>query len=613
MDKTRDRGYPAWGLRGNGMDRKDWPNLVSMFFDRATEKGDKPFLWRKQDGVWQATSWAGAAAQAAALARALGALGIRAGDRVALVSESRPEWAIADLAIMAAGGITVPAYTTNGVRDHLHVLTDSRAAGVIVSTAALAWKVLPAALEAPGVRFVITIDDLGAQQSPGMEIHRWAALLAEHDGAPDDVIAGAERLPRDATACLIYTSGTGGVPKGVMLSHGAILCNTRGAERVLMELGLRDEVFLSFLPLSHSYEHTAGQFFPIRIGAQIYYAEGIDRLSANMTEVKPTIMTAVPRLYEVMHDRIRRGVRQAGGRREKLFDRTVELGRKRYENRGRLKLSERLLDIVLTLLVRRKVRAGFGGRLKALVSGGAPLNYDIGLFFTALGVRLLQGYGQTESAPVVSCNTPVHNRIDTVGPPMEDVEIRIAEDGEILVRGELVMQGYWENPEATAETVRDGWLHTGDIGELDTDGHLRITDRKKDIIVNSGGDNVSPQRVEGMLTIEPEIAQAMVFGDRHPHLVGLVVPDAEWLTQWAASNNKPAALNEVAGDADLQKALMAVVERVNAGLSAIEKVRRITVADQPFTTENGLMTPTLKIRRHKIKEEYGQRLEALYR
>jgi long-chain acyl-CoA synthetase len=241
------------------------------------------------------------------------------------------------------------------------------------------------------------------------------------------------------------------------------------------------------------------------------------------------------------------------------------------------------------------------------------LNPDIGLFFTALGLRILQGYGQTETSPSVSVNRPNGFKLHTVGPPLQGVEVKIAEDGEILVRGDLVMKGYWNNDAATRDTIVDGWVHTGDIGVIDADGHLQITDRKKDIIVNSGGDNVSPQRVEGMLTIEPEIAQAMVFGDRHPHLVGLVVPDAEWLTQWAASNNKPAALNEVAGDADLQKALMAVVERVNAGLSAIEKVRRITVADQPFTTDNGLMTPTLKIRRHKIKEEYGQRLEALYR
>jgi long-chain acyl-CoA synthetase len=457
------------------------------------------------------------------------------------------------------------------------------------------------------------MEELGTQQSPGMAIHRWDALLAEHDGAPDDVVARAGTLPRDRTACLIYTSGTGGVPKGVMLSHGAILSNTLGAERLLEELGLDDEVFLSFLPLSHSYEHTAGLFFPIRIGAQIYYAEAIDRLSANMVEVKPTLMTAVPRLYEVMHDRIRRGVRQAGGRKEKLFNKTVELGRKRYENPARLGFGERLADAVLTLLVRRKVRAGFGGRLKALVSGGAPLNYDIGLFFTALGVRLLQGYGQTESAPVISCNKPSYNRIDTVGPPMEGVELRIAEDGEILVRGELVMQGYWDNPEATSETIRDGWLHTGDIGELDSDGSLRITDRKKDIIVNSGGDNLSPQRVEGFLTLQPEIAQAMVYGDKRPHLVALIVPDAEFARRWGQENGgHDGELAHVIGDPGFRTAIGAAIDRVNAELSVIEKVRRFSMTAEPFSIENGMMTPTLKIRRHVIRDRYGKTLEALY-
>ena len=396
-----------------------------------------------------------------------------------------------------------------------------------------------------------------------------------------------------------------------MLSHRAILHNCAGATDALRDIGLGDEVFLSFLPLSHSYEHTAGQFFPISIGAEIYYAEGIDTLGANMLEARPTIMTAVPRLYEMLHQRITTGVKKTGGAKAALFERALALGRKRYAN-GRLGVIDGLWDRLLDKLVRDKARARFGGRLKALVSGGAPLNPDIGIFFTALGLRILQGYGQTESAPVISVNRAPDARMHTVGRPLIDTTVRIAGDGEILVRGDLLMQGYWNNPEATADAIQDGWLHTGDIGHFDPHGHLVITDRKKDIIVNSGGDNVAPQRIEGLLTIEPEIAQAMVHGDKRPHLVALLVPDAEWLKEWAAVNAQADSAAALADNAELRKALGPAVERVNRSLSSIEKVRRFVVASEPFSVENEMLTPTMKVRRHKVREIYGPRLDALY-
>jgi len=590
----------------------DWPNLATMFFRQAARLGETPFLWHKRDGAWQPESWASVARRTAAFTRALTALGVAPGDRIALVSENRPEWPIADIAIMSAGGITVPAYTTNAVRDYLHVFRDSGATGVIVSNAALAERVLPAAVEAQEMRFIITIDETALDPHAGLDIHRWDALLGDQDASPDGVAARAEEtLDRATTACLIYTSGTGGVPKGVMLSHGAILANCHGAEMMLGEANATDAVFLSFLPLSHSYEHTVGQFWPISMGAQLYYAEGMDRLAANMLEARPTLMTAVPRLYESIHDRIQRGVRQAGGKTEMLFNKTLELGRRRYET-GRLGPVDSIIDAVLDRLVRRKVQARFGGRLRALVSGGAPLNYEIGLFFTALGVPILQGYGQTEAAPVVSCNPPGRIKIETVGPPLDGVEVEIAGDGEILVRGELVMQGYWGDADATRETIRDGWLHTGDIGAFDQDGYLSITDRKKDIIVNSGGDNLSPQRVEGFLSLQREIAQAMVHGDRRPHLVALIVPEPEFARDWAGENGKAADLAALSEDADFRAAISAAIDRVNAGLSVIEKVRRFTLTDEPFTIDNGMMTPTMKIRRHAILEKYGDRLTALY-
>jgi len=289
----------------------------------------------------------------------------------------------------------------------------------------------------------------------------------------------------------------------------------------------------------------------------------------------------------------------------------VELGTRRYEG-GDLGPITSIVDAVLERLVRAKVRARFGGRLKALVSGGAPLNYDIGVFFTALGLRILQGYGQTESAPVISCNPPSKVKIDTVGPSVVDVDVKIAEDGEILVRGELVMQGYWKDAEATAQAIRDDWLHTGDIGELDADDYIRITDRKKDIIVNSGGDNISPQRVEGFLTIQPEIAQAMVHGDNRPHLVALLVPDEEFVRDWANSHDGPTEIGELANDPNFRQAISEVMDRVNASLSVIERVRRFTIATEPFSIENALLTPSFKIRRHKITDIHLNTLEALY-
>ena len=586
-----------------------WPNLTAMFFSQAERLGDRPFLWQKRGGAWTALTWRETAEQVRALAGALRGWGLAPGDRVVLCSENAPHWAVADFAIMAAGGVTVPAYTTNTVRDHEHVLTDSGARMAVVSSGAPAKRLLEAAGSAPALERVVAVErqDSGA----AVAVTGWDEALAAGAGAALDDPAS---IDGGALACLIYTSGTGGAPKGVMLSHRAILANCVGAHDLLVELGLGDEVFLSFLPLSHAYEHSCGLMFPAAVGAQIYYAESIEALSANLGEAQPTIMTAVPRLYETMRQRILSGVARQGGLKAKLFHRAVELGRKRYESGGRLDgLGERLTDALVERLVRNKVRARFGGRLKALVSGGAPLNYDVGVFFVALGLRVLQGYGQTEAAPVISCNPPRRVRLETVGRAVTGVEVRRAEDGELLVRGPLLMEGYWGRAEATAETLRDGWLHTGDIGEIDGDGYIRITDRKKDVIVNSGGDNVAPQRVEGILALEPEIAQAMVAGDRRPHMVGLVVPSEEFVAEWARANDAEPDIAALAGDARFRSAIGEAVARANEGLSTIEKVKRFAIADEAFTVDNAMMTPTLKVRRHEVMKRYGDRLEALYR
>ena len=589
------------------------PSLARLFFDQAAAQRGQPFLWDKKDGSWQSRNYETVAADIRRLARGLIALGVKPGDRVALISENRPEWLIADLAIISIGAISVPAFATNTAEDNRHVLTHSGAKGLIISNDAIAKRVLPAALQAPELQFIIAMDGLNLAQRLSIPVLAWGDAFTRGEAVSDsDLDALLSGLKRADICCFIYTSGTGGVPKGVMLTHGSILCNMQGAYKLLLEINLATEIFLSFLPLSHSYEHTAGQFLPIAIGGQIYYAESVEKLVDNMAEVRPTIMTAVPRLYEAIHQKILRGLKAAKPMQRRLFDLTLTLGRKRYEQPGSLTLKEKVLDCVCDLTVRRKIRARFGGRLKAFVSGGAALNYEIGIFFLALGVRLLQGYGQTECSPVITCNRPNRIRIDTVGPVFDGLTVKIAEDGEILVQGEAVMAGYWRDADATAKTVQDGWLHTGDIGEFDADGNLKITDRKKDIIVLSGGDNVSPARVEGFLLLQPEIAQAMVYGDKHPHVVALIVPDMDAAKDWANQNSVDPSGDSLASDPQFNKLIGQSIDRVNRGLSAIERIRRFAILPDGFTIDNGMLTPSLKIRRHKIRERWSPQIDKLY-
>ncbi|HRY25937.1 MAG: long-chain fatty acid--CoA ligase [Geminicoccaceae bacterium] len=586
-------------------------NLLAMFEAQAAAEGDSPFLWQKRDGVYQPWSWRRVAEEAGLLARAFRQLGLEPGDRVVLVAENRPEWCIADLAILGAGGITVPAYTTNTERDHAYILGHSEARMVVCAGRSLAKRLIPAIKESPTVKALLFIEPLAEFGELPVSAMSWADALALGERSP--AVPGSAAIQPDDVACFIYTSGTGGTPKGVMQTHRNIQANLEGAYELLSQLGIGDrEIFLSFLPLSHSYEHTAGQFFPISLGAEIYYAEGVETLSTNLVEARPTILTCVPRLYEVLRQKILVGVNRQGGLQKWLFEQAIQLGTRRYEQGGRLGPLDGLFDALLERLVRTKVNERFGGRLKAMISGGAPLNYDVGLFFAALGLPVLQGYGQTEAAPVISVNVPGRARHDTVGPPVRGVELRFADDGEIQVRGANVMKGYWKDEEATARTVVDGWLHTGDVGVLDEHGYLKITDRKKDIIVNSGGDNISPQRVEGILLLEPEIGQALIYGDRKPYLVALVTPDPGFVQTFgreAGKSRDPAAL---AQDPEFRQRIGEAVKRANANLSAIERIRKYEIMAEPFSVENGMMTPTMKLRRPRIIERHGALLEGLY-
>lgn len=538
----------------------NWPNLAAMMFALARAWPDKPLHRMYRDGAWQSVTWGTFGRRTASCARRLSAAGVSAGDRVLICAENRPEVPVAETALLALRAVPVPVYTTNTVDDHAHVLRDCGARVAIVSSPALAERVRAAADRVAGLDLLIEMD--------GPD---WADLIAD-TAAPDDIAAQADIIPDTALACLIYTSGTGGAPKGVMLPHRAILSNCAGAFELLRPLNPKDETYLSFLPLSHSYEHTVGQFFLPSIGTEIVYARGVEHLAADMLTAQPTLFAAVPRVLEVIRTRVLAQVARQSPFKQTLFNRALSIGLKRVDG-APLSLLDHLLDPILDRLVRSKVRARFGGRLKAAMSGGARLDPEVGRFFLALGLLVLQGYGQTEAGPVISANPPDRVRIDTVGPVLQGVDLRIADDGEILVRGDLVMAGYWGRPDDTAAAIQDGWLHTGDIGELDR-GYLRITDRKKDMIVLSGGDNVSPAKVEGMLMAEPEIAQAVIAGDGRAGLSALLV---------AADGVDDAAVGRA-------------VARVNQRLSVTERIRKHATVD-PFTVENGLLTPTQKIRR----------------
>lgn len=595
-------------------DFDNFPNLVTMFLTRARQRGERPFLWSKESGEWRSISWAEAARQVAGFAKALKALGLHKGDRVMLVSENRPEWCIADLGIMAAGCVTVPTYTTNTERDHQHILDNSESRAIVVSTAKLAKALMPAAIRSSQAEFVIAIEPQAAAQTGQLELHNWADMVKGTDADVAALEAEMANVGRDDLACIIYTSGTGGAPRGVMQHHGMILHNVDGAAAVLREdFGLdENEVFLSFLPLSHAYEHSGGQFLPIGAGAQIYYAEGLEKLASNIEETRPTIMVVVPRLFEVLRARMIKMVEKQGKVPGYLLDRALTIGER--DVAGRRRLRDAPMRAIVSRTIKPKIRQRFGGRIKAMVSGGAPLNPDIGIFFQSLGITMLQGYGQTESGPVVSCNRPsVGLKMDTVGPPLKNTEVKIAEDGEILVRGPLVMKGYWRNKAETDRVIKDGWLHTGDIGNIDEKGRIQITDRKKDLIVNDKGDNIAPQKVEGMLTLQPEILQAMVSGDKRPYVVGLIVPDPEWALEWARAQNMKYDFKSLQANPEFRAAVRAAVDRVNADLSVIEKVRQFEFADEPFAIENGEMTPSMKIKRHVIRERYGARVDGMYK
>ena len=502
---------------------------------------------------------------------------ISPGDRCVLLSENRPQWLIADIAIMNSGGVTVPLFTTYSDSDYEYIINDCGPKVCIVSNN-LQYEKINKFLN--NKIKIISIDEISNNIESFSKIFKKKNLISNNYN---------EKIKRNDLACIIYTSGTTGKPKGVMLSHGGILSNCEGALEILASIVKKKKpVFLTWLPLSHSYEHTV-QFVQISLGAKVYYAENLDKLISNMSVAKPTIMTAVPRFYQNLYNKISLNFSKLKGLKKKLITRTLDLGTKKLKKEN-LNFDEKISNLLCEILVRKKIKKQFGGELQAFVSGGGALDQKIGEFLNAIGLPTLQGYGLTEASPVVSCNVPENIQIETVGPPFKTNEVKISNDGEILVKGENVMLGYWNKKDETNEVIKGGWLHTGDIGELTKEGNLKITDRKKEIIVSLGGDNISPSKIENLLCLNEKIKQSMVYGDKKTYLVALIVSDNE----------------------ENRSEINLYIENLNKNLSTIEKVKKIKLIKEEFTIENGMLTPTLKLKRKKILEKYKEDLEKLY-
>ncbi len=510
---------------------------------------------------------------------------VNKGDRCLLISENRPEWFITDLSVMLSEAITVPAYTTYAEKDYEYIIDNCNPKLIFVSNQEQFNKVKEIIKKKSFVVKIFSFEKLDIDIDTYINVKELLSNLDYQDLNIPDL-----SIKRNDPACIIYTSGTQGNPKGVILSHGGILNNCDGALDILKPLLTDQTRFLTWLPLSHSYEHTV-QFVQISVGAKIFYAESIEKLIKNMNDCKPQLMTAVPRFYQNLFQKINASFTKATGLRKKLILKMLELGTKKI-NKQSLTILEKLIDNILEKIVRKKIKSQFGGELKTFVSGGGALDKEVGIFLNAIGLPTLQGYGLTETSPVVSCNPINDIRVETVGPPFKGNEVKIASDGEILVKGENVMLGYWNNEEETKKVLKDGWLHTGDIGTFEN-GYLKITDRKKDILITPGGDNISPIKIENELLNSKLIDQSIVYGDNKPYLVALLV---------LSDDNTKATNDEIEKE----------IENINKNLSKIENIKKFFTIKEKFSIENGMLTPTLKLKRYKIVKKYQTEFEKLY-
>ena len=564
-----------------------YQNLPELFFSKAKENFKNQHLLKINNTTNEIESWTWSDTLRSVnkIYQFINSQNLHKEERVLLVSENRPEWMTADIAIMSNQLIAVPNYITYTSRDFEHILNDSKPKGLIVSNKNLLDTVLIASKKINfELQFIICFDRFDNSNIPNLSFYD--DLIEDTSIKPNKYLS----IQRKDPASIIYTSGTQGLPKGVVLSHGGILSNCEGAYELLQTLKGPDLTFLTWLPLSHSYEHVV-QFVTLMMEAKVFYNKSIETLLPTIKIAKPHIMTAVPRFYNNLFAKMQINLKTQSQFKQNLFNQAILLGTKKLHQQ-KLSITEKIFDFLMDKLVRKKVLNNFGGRLKAFVSGGGPLDSRVGEALNALGLKTLQGYGLTETSPVVSCN-PLHKvKVETVGPIFPGVEVKLAEDGEILVKGENLMLGYWNNQEATNKTIIDGWLHTGDIGEFDEEGYLKITDRKKDIIVSLGGDNIAPSKLENLLTLSSDIEQACVFGEQKNYIAAIIILSAD----------SKATKEQI----DLY------IEKMNTDLSQPEKIKRYHIIDEPFTIENNLMTPTMKVRRHEVEKKYSEVINGMF-
>jgi long-chain acyl-CoA synthetase len=587
--------------------------INTRFAEAARKYPDRPALSHKPGGSkdWETLTYQTVADKVRQVSLGLRALGIERGDRVALLSENRPEWAIADLAILAAGAVTVPIYPTIPAAQVSHILADSGAKAVIASDAKQITKVVQSRENAPNLSVLITLDEAAATDG----VLALTALIQAGEGGSFDEPYETRRDSVQASdlMSLVYTSGTTGSPKGAMLTHGNMTAALDGANEKFPQFTPPNDVFLSFLPLSHVFERVTYNLAMTQ-GAHTVYNDSIFKLIDNMAELHPTIMQCVPRVFESIQERISDGIAKLPERRKNLTNRALELGGlvAKRQNAGK-SVGPLLLGLFLFYdkLVLSKIRARFGGKIKFFVSGGAPLNPATASFFLAIGIPILEGWGLTETTAAAAANPAGRVKIGTVGTHLAGVAIKTADDGEILVKGPTVMRGYWNNPEATAEVIdSEGWFHTGDIGEIDSGGYVKITDRKKDILVLANGKKVAPQPIETLLKRSPLLTEVVLLGDNAGTVGALVVPNFDLLKAWAKEQGREIKKSEeLASDPAARKYVKAEIDKLSKDLADFEKIKRIALIDHAFTQEGGELTPTLKVKRKIVAEKYGRLLE----
>ncbi len=578
-------------------------NLPEIFLKNSLLFQDKTLFGYKEEGEWQSLSWDNTAKILENLASGLKEIGVKKNDKISIIADNSYKWCIIDLAIISLGGITVPGYTTSNEEEISYLLSHSETSTIFINSKLLpiVEKILPTLNK---IKHVVCVDELKTTKKIKFKklLYTYSELIkigSKNKNKQNLLRESIKKIKKDDVTCIIYTSGTSSQPKGVMLTHASILSNIVGANELVKEIKVKDHRFLSIIPLSHAYEHTAGFFLPIYIGAEIYFNDNRDQIVSDLLSVKPTLMTAVPRLYEVLYKKINNQLATQNKVTQKLFYKTVALGTKTFKGFN-LSLIEKVENLILEKIVRKKLHRKFGGNLQAFISGGAALNEQVGLFFQSLGINILQGYGQTECSPLISCNPINKIKIDTVGVPIKGLKVKLSKEKEILVRGNSLMKGYWKDKNNTDKVIINGWLHTGDLGFIDDEGYIKISGRINEMIVNSGGENIAPVPIENLLLAYDEIEQAMIYGHNKPFLIALLVPNENLLN--SNSNNVQILTTQFQG----------IINDINKDLSPTRRIRKFIILEKYFTIDNNMLTPTLKIKRHKIFSNYYNEIQKLY-